>query len=383
MPTRTAVPRAADIAAIAGRTDAVLRNLLITHCYHELAVALRTHTGPRANWCTFATWASRQAGRTIRGEDLHEALLARFSALPETRAVAAALLAGASSAASSVRLAGIAGELVRAIELDGALARASAAVAAGNLKVFAEIAAEFARFLAALAQGESVDAFLDSLRDGDPPDGQRLLKDAFAAYREALSAGDAGLRAQLLHYANLLIGLHEQTRLQPEIAAAMNCAFDADAVRSRLLERLLPGVWRRWRYRAAALLGRRPPLDDLLDRLLAAAQAELRRLVTANAMTLEFPGRTLRLGRDVAGTHAPSLARITEPRLAALLRRVDLTPDDVRGSAAADWSVLEQRMHFIADLFRCHHEVDTLFSPPYTSVQLAALRAGRMPAPPL
>lgn len=40
--------------------------------------ALRT--GPCANGCTFATWASRQAGRTIRGEDLMEELERRIGA---------------------------------------------------------------------------------------------------------------------------------------------------------------------------------------------------------------------------------------------------------------------------------------------------------------
>jgi hypothetical protein len=30
--------------------------------------------GLAANWCTFATWASKQAGRTIRREDLERAI---------------------------------------------------------------------------------------------------------------------------------------------------------------------------------------------------------------------------------------------------------------------------------------------------------------------
>src|SRR5207237_8919662 len=35
---------------------------------------VRSANGQGANWCTYATWASRQAGRTIRGEDLLEHL---------------------------------------------------------------------------------------------------------------------------------------------------------------------------------------------------------------------------------------------------------------------------------------------------------------------
>ena len=54
--------------------DPVLRNLEITHCYWRLAQAVARRTGVGANWCTFATWASRQAGSTIRGEDAEELL---------------------------------------------------------------------------------------------------------------------------------------------------------------------------------------------------------------------------------------------------------------------------------------------------------------------
>jgi len=42
----------------------MVRNLRITQCYSALAGA--------ANWCSFATWVSKQAGQTIRGEDLLE-----------------------------------------------------------------------------------------------------------------------------------------------------------------------------------------------------------------------------------------------------------------------------------------------------------------------
>lgn len=257
MPAGDLVPTVADVTAIAAYPEPVLRNLLITHCYHELALAVRERTGPGANWCTYASWASRQAGRTIRREDLREALLARMET-PALRAAAEAVVAHAGSALEGSagsragprrggRGARLAAEVVAALEVDGALRRASAAVAAGNLKVFEEIAAEFARFLEALRDDAAgMRMFLDRLRPGEPPGGQRLLRDAFAAYHEAMTRTPQD-RAQLLLYANLLVGLHEQTRLQPEIAAAMNCAFDGDAVRERLLRALVPGTWRRLR----------------------------------------------------------------------------------------------------------------------------------------
>ena len=49
--------------------EPVVRNLRITQCYHALSAAVAERISPGANWCTFATWASRQAGQTIRGED--------------------------------------------------------------------------------------------------------------------------------------------------------------------------------------------------------------------------------------------------------------------------------------------------------------------------
>ena len=64
-------PGVEEIGQIAGLPDPVIRNLRITECYSRLAAAVASEG---ANWCTFATWASRPAGRTIRGEDLLQAL---------------------------------------------------------------------------------------------------------------------------------------------------------------------------------------------------------------------------------------------------------------------------------------------------------------------
>ena len=71
-------PEPAEVRRIAAMHDAVLRNLEITHCYWRLAQAVARRTGAGANWCTFATWASKQAGSTIRGEDAEELLRIRL-----------------------------------------------------------------------------------------------------------------------------------------------------------------------------------------------------------------------------------------------------------------------------------------------------------------
>src|SRR5215213_5295875 len=70
LPVIDAVPTVDDVNRITALVDPVIRNLQITLSYHELAVAMTARTGIGANWCTFATWASKQAGQTIRKEDL-------------------------------------------------------------------------------------------------------------------------------------------------------------------------------------------------------------------------------------------------------------------------------------------------------------------------
>jgi hypothetical protein len=110
------------------------------------------------------------------------------------------------------RLSALAGEVSQGLP---GIDRASDQVAVGNRKVFEEIGREFARFLG--EAGASTEAFTRGLRGGPPPEGQELLRRAFANYQAAHDVIDASARAQLLLLANVGIGLHEQTRLQPEI----------------------------------------------------------------------------------------------------------------------------------------------------------------------
>src|SRR5512147_3027964 len=71
---KTPIPTVEDVRRIDENSDPVIRNLQITQCYHELTAILAGCMGAEANWCTFATWASKQAGQTIRKEDLERLL---------------------------------------------------------------------------------------------------------------------------------------------------------------------------------------------------------------------------------------------------------------------------------------------------------------------
>ena len=63
--------RLAELRRIAKLADPVLRNLLITQRYHDLSHDLSRVLGSdNANWSTFATWASKTAGQSIREEEV-------------------------------------------------------------------------------------------------------------------------------------------------------------------------------------------------------------------------------------------------------------------------------------------------------------------------
>ncbi len=96
-----------------------------------------------------------------------------------------------------------------------------------------------------------------------------MLKDAFTSYFEARKQTDEKVKAEMILYSNLLIGYHEQTRLQPQIVEALNAAFtNEDELKSNLLRELLPGFWLRIRYYISKLLQRKLPLDEAIDQFL-------------------------------------------------------------------------------------------------------------------
>jgi len=64
-PGSSAIPTLADVDVIGACPHPALRNLRITQAYHELSAAMAQRIGSGANWCTFATWASKQAGQSM------------------------------------------------------------------------------------------------------------------------------------------------------------------------------------------------------------------------------------------------------------------------------------------------------------------------------
>ena len=381
------VPTIADVDRIAATGDPILRNLLLAHCYHELSAALAERSGPSANWCTFATWASKQAGQTIRKEDLARTLESVLKTTPRQAVQEVATSAqdiGARRDTEEVR------ELVwEAWRPWAAVDRARDAVGRGNKKVFEEIGREFARFFSTCLRDVTFDpgkiaSFCGELRPGEPPEGQRYLRQAFMRYYRSFFESDLKRRAELLLLANVEIGLHEQTRLQPEIAEALDALLvEPGQFRRRLIRAIFPR--RSWLVRLRLffmrLLGRRTAFDEATELLVTVARQHARAVITEYLMTIGLPrGGRLRLGSDLSGEFPTSLSEITNPDLRAFIERIDPTPDSLRETGAVDWGDLPDRLHFILDMFRCYQEARDLFEPPFTPEQVAALRAGRLPA---
>lgn len=361
-----------EVDRIAAMTDAAQRNFQITQSYYELSSLLSKRTGPCANWCTFATWASKQAGQTIRGEDFAAAVETRLKTTPAISLAISGIAEMALLKGAKMDKKGIARLIWETLDLKGALDRASNAVGRGNRKVFAEIGKEFARFLATLGNDQAFDAarladFCASLKPGDPPDGQGYLLRAFPRYYQAFFEADPKTKAELILLANIEIGFHEQTRLQPEIAEALEASI-SDPVRFKdnLIHALFPSQsWISWLgFHFRRLSGQPTPLDQAINHFAQLARQRVRLLLTDHLMELDLPNRRLKLGDDLKATFPPVLQTLTYPELVALLAQIDPTPDSLRETGAVDWANLYDRLHFIADLFRCSQEDEDLFASP-------------------
>ncbi|MEO8660628.1 MAG: hypothetical protein ABI693_19315 [Bryobacteraceae bacterium] len=339
-----------DVDRIAAMPDPVLRNGAITLGYHDLALAMQARAPGFSNWLLFAVWASKQAGQTIRGEDLtanlHRQLRVPSSWLRPTESLWRILLRRG-LLSPETRL----GRLVRAIPgpLD-AIEAASAALAEGNQMIFREIARAFATYLNGL--------------EVDGP-----LAPAFAHYTHAITEPDTARRTQLQYCANVELAWHEQVRAQPLIVRAMqDPVLSVRNLGERVLVVFAPPGLRVAVLAVAAGIAVKPLSSFGL--MLA------RRLITERLMTLSLPGRMLVLSADIDLPCPQILEKVDLPELKALLDRFD--GDDAH-CAAEDWSSLNQRMRYIARFFRVMHLDADLAEEPFTEVQAEAIRAGRLP----
>lgn len=382
------LPTLDEVETIASENDPVLRNLQITQCYYELSAAFLERTGPLANWCTFATWASRQAGQTIRKEDLKRTLEAELSARLRNDSALVVLTSLLKEMGTHIKTEELEHLLWKKI-ITQSIERSSEAVARGNQKVFEEIGYEFARFEGTCLNDliytpESIETFCQKLRIGFPPEGQQYLQQAFTHYYESFFETDFQKKAELQLLANLEIGFHEQTRLQPEIQASLESVLllDTEGVKQRIQEILFPAgsLTSYFRMLVQKMLGRRAAVEQTLDDVMQRVVGEIRLLITSHLLTLMVPPNVrLRLGQDLTSLFPENLRSLSNERLRILLAQIDPTLDSVRESGALDWANLPERLHFIADFFRCYQESVELLEAPFTALEVQTLKQGRVP----
>jgi len=363
-------PSESEVARIAALEDPAARNRQITEAYWKLSTEVERRLEGRANWCTFATWASQQAGVTIRHEDLSNALRERLHASWKIRGVDAILIGVLEESGLDLLQA-----VVDAVSALGPLRRSGDAVGRGNRKVFAEIGLQFSRWLAMCPDvrdpsDREMAAFSESLASGPPPDGQDLLKQAFANYRAAARAANETDKAQFMLLADLQIGCHEQTRLQPEIQAALDGLLLepgdlVDFLMSSLgphQGRLAKAVNKVWPFEES-------PLERVAKMLAEDVREVERVLVTENLMSLWLPpGEVVQLGRDLTRPFPEALQNLTNPDLLALVEKFCPAVNSEAGSGVRDWADFNQRMRFIAELFRAYWDDERLFTSPSTAV---------------
>ncbi len=377
------LPTLEDVARITAQADPVIANLQVTQAYHQISTALAEMLGPTANWCTYATWASKQAGQTIRQQDIARTFERMFGNSPEARRVLAELAACLPSIDAGADL--LRSQLAEAIQVQPIFDRMSAAISAGNRKVFDEIGAEFVRFIDTFRGDQTFDAikiqrFIEPLWPGEPPEAQGYLRQAFTNLYRAMFEQQPRVKTQLILLASLEVGYHEQTRLQPEIAAA----FDIPAVNPRRLRRhvlraFFPRLSRLWLL-GDLYLRWSLPVRRFWNPLIELVRRNVRQVVTELMLTLALPGdRHLRLGRDLETRFPESVRLIIVPELRKLLNRIDPTLDSLSESGAEDWTDFNERMHTITDFFRSHIEDPSLFDPPFDPVQVAAIEQGEVP----
>ncbi|WP_224360366.1 hypothetical protein [Hyalangium versicolor] len=372
-------PSVADVKAIADMKDPVARNYAITQGYHDLSNALGEMLGKEnANWSTFATWASKQAGTSIRQEDLPKFLM---DAIKGSGPVGEAI----SKADDVLRKLGLPalpiGDMVAGA--NEALNNVSKAIADGNQFVFREVGQEFARFVDTFQNDTQFDkAKVDAYLAKFPAD-KPLLKEAFGTYAQAMFEKDPNKKAEMMLLANDKIGLHEQTQLQPFIEKALNSPVK-DTFKKILDQTIDAGIQGLpfGAKQAAQLLKRTGAVDAVVNPLVDAMAGLFRRFSTEHMMKLAVPGGALKLGNDLPpppefakDIFPKDLRSIESPELKQLLSRLDKSQDSLKNTGAKDWSKLDQRMNYIVDLFRSRQSDPHLFDQPFG-------RAGRYPVAP-
>jgi len=364
----------ADVLSVAAEGDDVLRNLRITQTYHQLSGDIIGLIGERdANWCAFATWASRSVGDTMRLEFVPAFIDLTVGQLPFFDRV----LVGVDERARAARL-----SLVRPSNdgrehrLRDLLQYVCHQLADGNRLVFAQIGVFWTRFTSRFATGPDDEALSEFLRTVVDEHGQPLaqLQQGFVAYHEAMREPDLKRRSEYILVANCLIGAWEQARLQNAITNAIEAPIGelVDEFVRDPLDHLVPHA-----HTHRLLEKGLSRVQDLLEDV-------WRDLATEGVMVCQLPDADIALGRDLSpwrhGMFVPSdLQTLSVPDAVEVWGRYNRADASGHHSAASDWLVYMDRMNFIVNLFRSRQQDPALLQCPFTDEQLRMMSAGQVP----
>jgi hypothetical protein len=356
----------AKIQSIVNHDNLVVRNLQVTQGYYRLSQGMRRlMSNKNASWCAFATHASKTAGQALRHElmpRIMKSAMIRMAGYDNTY-----LFFDDALGEPDPKLT----EENRSL-LAEALKRVSLLISAGNTLVFDELAWPFASFVNTFSREWDYDEvklytfFQEHFRPGPlERGGQNYLIEAFTAYYKARFETNAKRKAEHVLRGNLLVGLHEQTRLQPHIEQALSVPFEIFAK------------------------GQQAGIGKLDQKQKSGLSRQLvTRAATQMMMAITLPGRRLKLGETIIAptgivNYPADLLSVEDPHCLGLVRSFETGEDTLSGSAAENWASLKDRMSFVVDFFRSHQQYKRLFEPPFLDNQAPTIEAGRMPGGPL
>jgi hypothetical protein len=362
-----------DFERIVQQKNLLVRNLQITQGYYQVSQSLRKFvSSSNVNWFSFGTYASKTAGRAMRHENLPGPLksaLIRSAGYENTYIYLNKVLEDPALTETTP-----ADNLLSQV-----LAEVSLLISEGNLLIFSELAWPFTHMVKTFTNAWQPDeakwaSFLDEhFRPGPFEEGgQDWLRESITSFYQARFETDSKRKAELIYLGNLLVGLHEQTRLQPIIERAVAVPFDVFS---------------------AGLIPHEPEDGDgvenpFRDHAVGFSRRLVLRTVTRMWMTYTLPTREMKLGKDVVAptgmvSFPPELLSIENERVQEIIQPFDTGVDTLSGSAAANWARLEDRMGYIVDFFRSYQRYQPLFRPPFLKNQVPVIKSGHFPGGPL
>ncbi|MEX2528692.1 MAG: cyclic nucleotide-binding domain-containing protein [Gemmatimonadota bacterium] len=349
-------PTAAEVESVILEADPVACNYGITRLYYRIGMGLARMLGDEnVNWPLFGARASYTAGAAIRKEVLTPPNVG--VGIPPLRLVIRMVERHFRDSSLTRRL-------------ESTLDTVSTAMAAGNLRIFAEIGSVVGRFLRTFGEDAAydqvkLDAFLETLVPGPVElGGQDLLGQGLTSWYRACFEDDPDRKAERILLGNCLMGLHEQTRVQPDIAEALEAPL-------RLTVGDEFGRWMSGSFIVRHLPGRswlRGVADRIEYAFLRGVARLLRGGITRYFMRFQLPDGDLRLGRSVRRSLTTPLSRELATIELLELRSFLERHGGFRDGGATDWSSLGDRMRYIIVLFRRAQTDRRLFAPPFENM---------------